>query len=111
MPGIQVYKHEHTIRMFADWIIHPFSHLKEGHHTMHGSEGHVGHSMTTGVERRLVFLKVGNVAISKPYDVFSISAGRTPEFMVDIDIHNLSIRNLKELPKDTVWGRVPTPIF
>jgi protein-S-isoprenylcysteine O-methyltransferase Ste14 len=107
----KLYKHEHTISMFADWIIHPFSHLKEGHHTMHGSEGHIEHSMTTGVERRLVFLKVDNVTISKPYDVFSISAGRTPEFMVDMDIHNLSIHDLKELPKDTGWGKVPTPIF
>lgn len=107
----KLYKHEHTIRMFAGWIIHPFSHLKEGPHAMHGSGGRVGHSMTTGVERRLVFLKVDNVTVSKPYDVFSISAGRTPEFMVDMDIHNLSIRNLKELPKDTGWGKVPTPIF
>jgi len=107
----KLYKHEHTIRMFADWIIHPFGHLKEGHLAMHGSEGHVGYSMTTGVERRLVFLKVDNVRVSKPCDVFSISAGRTPEFMVDMDIHTLTIHDLMELPKDTGWGKVPTPIF
>jgi protein-S-isoprenylcysteine O-methyltransferase Ste14 len=107
----KLYKHEHTIRMFADWIIHPFSHLKEGHHAMHGADGHAGHGMRMGVERRLLFLKVDNVQVNKPYDVFSISAGRTPEFMIDVDIHNLTIHDLKELPKDTGWGKVPTPIF
>ena len=107
----KLYKHEHTIRMFADWIIHPFSHLREGHHAMHGAESHAGHGMTMGVERRLVFLKVDNMTVSKPYDVFSISAGRIPEFMIDMDIHNLAIHDLKELPKDTGWGKVPTPIF
>ena len=107
----KLYKHEHTIRMFADWIIHPFSHLKEGHHAMHGSDGHAGHSMTKGVERRLLFLKVDNVQVNKPYDVFSISAERTPEFMIDVDIHNLIIHDIKDLPKNTGWGKVPTPIF
>jgi hypothetical protein len=107
----KLYKHEHTIRMFADWIIHPFSHLKEGHHAMHGADGHVGQSMMTGVERRLLFLRVDNVTVNRPYDVFSISAVRTPEFMIDMDIHNLTIHDLKELPKDTGWGKVPTPIF
>jgi protein-S-isoprenylcysteine O-methyltransferase Ste14 len=107
----KLYKHEHTIRMFADWIIHPFSHLKEGHHAMHGADGHAGQSMMTGVERRLLFLRVDNVTVNRPYDVFSISAVRTPEFMIDMDIHNLTIHDLKELPKDTGWGKVPTPIF
>ena len=107
----RLYKHQHTFGMFADWIVHPFSHLKEGHHAMPGMVGHSGHSMTMGVERRLVFLRVNNVNVSKPYDLFSISAIRTPEFMIDMDIHNLSIHGLKELPRATGWGKVPTPIF
>jgi len=107
----KLYKHHHTLRMFTDWIIHPFSHLREGHHAMHDSADHFGQGLTMGVERRLVFLRVNNVNISEPYDVFSIDAVRIPEFMVDMDIHNLSIHNLKELPKDTGWGKVPTPIF
>ncbi len=105
----KLYKHEHTIRMFGDWIIHPFSHLKDGHHIMHEAGERSEHSMD--VERRLLFFTVSNVTISKPYDVFSIGASRMPEFMVDIDIHNLVIHDLKELPKDTGWGKVPTPLF
>ncbi len=107
----RLYKHRHIIGMFTDWIIHPFSHLREGHHAMHGSAGHAGHSMTTGVERRLIFLRIGNVTASRPSDVFSVSATRTPEFMADIDIHNLTIHNLRKLPEDTGWGKVPTPVF
>ena len=78
---------------------------------MHGAEGHAGHHMTMGVERRLVFLRVDKVKADTPYEVFSIGAERTPEFMVDMDIHNLTIHDLKELPKDTGWGKVPTPLF
>ena len=106
----KLYKHQHTMRMFADWIIHPFSHLKGGHHMMHGG-GHGAHSMSMGVERRLVFLAVNDKTVSKPYDVFSIGANRTPEFMLDLDIHNLVIHDLKDLPGDTGWGKVPTPVF
>jgi hypothetical protein len=78
---------------------------------MHGSKGHVGHSMATGVERRLIFLRIGNVTVREPFDVFSVNATRTSEFMADIDIHNLSIHDLKKLPEDTGWGKVPTPVF
>jgi protein-S-isoprenylcysteine O-methyltransferase Ste14 len=107
----KLYKRRHAFRMFADWIIHPFSHLKKVHHAMHDSADHIGQGMTTGVERRLIFLRVDNVNIKKPYDVFSINAWRIPEFMIDVDIHNLTIHDVKELPRDTGWGKVPTPIF
>jgi len=32
-------------------------------------------------------------------------------FMADVDIHNLDILSLKDLPQDTGWGTLPTPIF
>ena len=107
----KLYKNRHALRMFIDWIIHPFSHLKEGRHATHASADHVGQSMTAGVERRLVFVRVDNVSIGKPSDLFSINAVRIPEFMIDMDIHSLSIHNFRELPRDTGWGTVPTPIF
>ncbi len=105
----KLYKHQHSIGMFADWIIHPFSHLRKGHHMMHRALAHPGHNM--GIQRRLIFLKVNCVRESWPYDALSIDAGRTPDFMVDIDVHGLVIHNLKELPKNTGWGKVPTPVF
>jgi hypothetical protein len=33
------------------------------------------------------------------------------QFMIDVDIHNLKALDLKDLPQDTGWGTVPTPVF
>jgi hypothetical protein len=52
-----------------------------------------------------------HVTINKPYDLFSINARRIPKFMMDVEIHNLSLLDLKDLPQDTGWGKVPTPVF
>jgi hypothetical protein len=30
----QLYKQHHTMAMIGDWILYPFRHLREGHHTM-----------------------------------------------------------------------------
>ena len=43
--------------------------------------------------------------------MFSISALREPKFLVDIDIHNLEVLNVQDLPQNTGWGKVPTPSF
>ena len=67
--------------------------------------------MHTGVERRLIFIRISIVIINKPFDMFSISALREPEFLVDMDIHNLKILNFQDLPQSTGWGKVPTPAF
>ena len=67
--------------------------------------------MAAGSVRRLIFLKVSNVAVAEPTDVFAVSAVRTPDFMVDLDVHSLNVLDLKTLPLETAWGRVPTPAF
>jgi hypothetical protein len=61
--------------------------------------------------RRLIFLRVSGVAVNKPTDVFAVKATRTPDFMADLDVHSLSVQELKSLPIETAWGRVPTPAF
>jgi hypothetical protein len=43
--------------------------------------------------------------------VFSINATRTPDFMVDVDVHDLTVLAKKDLPIETAWGKVPTPAF
>lgn len=107
----KLYKQHHALSMIIDWIFHPFSHLTEGHHAMHTAADHSGHAMNTGTVRRLVFLKIKDVTINMPYDLFSINAIRVPQFMLDVEIHNLSLLDLKDLPQDTGWGKVPTPVF
>lgn len=61
--------------------------------------------------RRVIFLTVSNVSASEASDVFAMSATRTPDFMVDVDVHALRILDVKSLPVETAWGKVPTPAF
>jgi protein-S-isoprenylcysteine O-methyltransferase Ste14 len=106
----RLYKQHHTISMISDWIFHPFGHLTEGH-TMHSVTGAPAHPMAQGMERRLVFLKVSATTGQPPFDVFAIGAERSPQFMLDVDMHTLTVRELKDLPKQTAWANVPTPVF
>jgi hypothetical protein len=107
----KLYKQHHTISMITDWIFHPFSHLSEAHHGTHAGMQHEAHSGNGGVSKRLIFLKIENVKGERYNDVFSINVRRIPQFMVDMDIHNMRLFDLKELPGDTGWGSVPTPVF
>ena len=106
-----LYKHHHSISRFTDWIFHPFGHLGGPQHSVFEPEHHPGHGMAAGSVRRLIFLKVSNVAVTKPADVFAVNAVRTPDFMVDLDVHSLKVLDVKNLPVETAWGRVPTPAF
>jgi protein-S-isoprenylcysteine O-methyltransferase Ste14 len=106
----QLYKQHHTMSMITDWILHPFGHLTEGH-TMHSASGAAAHSMAGGMERRLVFVEVSGTAGPKPFDVFGIGVERSPQFKLDVDIHTLAIQELKDLPRETAWAHVPTPVF
>lgn len=67
--------------------------------------------MAAGAVRRLIFLKVSNVVVAEPTDVFAVNAVRTPDFMIDLDVHGLNIQDVRTLPVETAWGRVPTPAF
>ncbi len=107
----KLYKQHHTISMIINWIFHPFRHLTEGHLAQHGKSGHAMHSMQDGVFRRLLFLRIENVPITKPSDLLSINAKRVPVMMLDMEIHNMVVKDFKELPRDTGWGTVPTPVF
>jgi protein-S-isoprenylcysteine O-methyltransferase Ste14 len=105
----QLYKRHHTISRFWDWIFHPFSHLGGAHASAFEPGGHSHGSV--GSVRRLIFVKISGASITKPADVFSLRATRTPDFMVDVDVHSLSVLATKNLPVETAWGKVPTPTF
>jgi protein-S-isoprenylcysteine O-methyltransferase Ste14 len=112
----QLYKRHHAMGMITDFIIHPFGHLSGGHHA--GAGGHSVHVMNAGMSdmsnsmvRRLIFVKVSSGSGSKPSDVFAINAVRTPDFMIDLNVHELRIIDAKSLPAETAWARVPTPTF
>lgn len=104
----RLYKQHHTISMITDWILHPFGHLTEGGHAMHSASGP---AMASGEERRLVFVMISGPPDQQPLGAFAIGAERSPQFMLDVDVHSLTILDVKDLPKDTAWANVPTPVF
>lgn len=106
-PRWRLFTRKHfTLGRFANWVFHPFSHLMKMDH-MHGATGN-GDMM---MERRLIFLGISGVTPSSPYDFFAINARRTPLFMADVDIHRLKLIGMKGLPRQTGWGKLPTPSF
>jgi hypothetical protein len=107
----QLYKRHHSIGRFSDWVFHPFGHLGGAQHSVFDAASHAEHSMAVGSVRRLIFLRVSNVIVDEPADVFAVNAIRTPDFMLDLDVHGLNILDLKSLPVETAWGKVPTPGF
>jgi len=106
----RLYKQHHTVSMITDWILHPFGHLTEGH-SMHSASGAGANPMAGGMERRLVFVEVSGMAGQNPFDTLGIGVKRSPKFMLDLDVHTLAIQDLKDLPKETAWANVPTPVF
>jgi len=110
----KLYEQHHSLSMITDWVFHPFRHLREGHHAMHGDmhmEEHNSGGMDQGVVRRLIFLSIEDVDVKSPADLFSINALRVPQFMVDVEVHNLKLLDVKDLPHGSGWGTVPTPVF
>lgn len=107
----QLYKRHHTIGRFSDWVFHPFGHLGGAEHSVFDTSYHPQHGMAAGSVRRLIFLKVSNVVVKKPFDAFAVNAVRSPDFMFDVDVHTLNVIDLKTLPVETAWGKVPTPAF
>jgi hypothetical protein len=107
----RLYKRHHSIGRFADWVFHPFSHLGGSHHSVYEPASMAELGMAGGPVRRLIFVKVSGVTVTKASDAFAVNARRTPAFMVDLDAHSLRVVDLRRLPTETAWGKVPTPSF
>jgi protein-S-isoprenylcysteine O-methyltransferase Ste14 len=110
----QLYKRHHTLAMISDWVFHPFRHLENGHAAMHHDmSGATGmHASDNGMDRRMIFLRVETQGgDATPAHLFAIKSKRSPLFVADVDVHNGIVQDLRDLPAETGWGRVPTPIF
>lgn len=110
----QLYKQHHTIAMISDWIFHPFRHLREGHHAM--SHGQHGTSALTpsdsGLVRRMIFLRLEPAPTDNdPAASLDIYRDRIPVFTADVDVHEVQLLEVRDLPESTGWGHVPTPTF
>ncbi len=110
----KLYNQHHSLSMISDWVFHPFRHLREGCNAMHGGmqmQEHGKAGMEGGVVRRLIFLSIEDIEMKSPADLFSINAMRVPQFMADVEVHNLKLLDIKDLPHGSGWGTVPTPVF
>jgi protein-S-isoprenylcysteine O-methyltransferase Ste14 len=111
----RLYKHHHTLAMISDWVLHPFGHLRQGHHHGAGHQpggGEATSTMADGVMRRLIFMRVeGRSAPADRYGDLGISVKRTPLFLADVEVHTAQLQEVRDLPAPTGWGRVPTPTF
>jgi len=109
----QLYKQHHTMSMISDWVLHPFRHLREGHHAMnHTGHGTAQPSPVSGLVRRLIFLRLEPApAGSDPFASLDIDRSRVPVFTADVDVHEARLLEVRDLPVSTGWGHVPTPTF
>ncbi|MBF0464725.1 MAG: hypothetical protein HQK88_09195 [Nitrospirae bacterium] len=107
----KLYKQHHAISMVTDWVFHPFSHLCQAHNAMQHNGNLAAHSPAGTVIRKLIFLKIPNAKSIGLSDMLAINARREPQFMADVDIHNLKLIDLKELSNNTGWGNIPVPTF
>jgi protein-S-isoprenylcysteine O-methyltransferase Ste14 len=112
-PAYRLYEHHQTMAMIGDWIFHPFRHLEGGHSMMHHATGGVAASASPTV-RRIIFLRVassGNGSASQQSSLFAVGAVRVPQFFIDVDMHPLTLLDVRDLGTGTGWGHVPTPMF
>jgi protein-S-isoprenylcysteine O-methyltransferase Ste14 len=115
----KLYNQHHSMAMITDWIFNPFGHLREGHHAMHSAMMHSGAQMPCqqtvpnpdAVMRRLIFLSIEGIQSTSPPDLFSINALRVPEFMADVEVHEMNLMSVQDLEHGSGWGTVPTPVF
>jgi protein-S-isoprenylcysteine O-methyltransferase Ste14 len=107
----KLYKRHHTLSNFADWVFHPSRHIREGCPSMRPGMSHDMQPNNGGVRRRLIFIEIANAKSVAPADLLAINAERIPRFLVDIEVHTMTLDGLKDLPSNTGWGNVPTPVF
>jgi hypothetical protein len=112
-PAWRLYEHHQSLAMITDWVFHPFRHLEGGHSMMHDAMGGPTEPLSSsGLVRRLIILRVQASDPGKDRaELFSINSTRTPQFFVDIGLHDLALLKVKDLGPETGWGRVPTPMF
>ena len=112
-PAWRLYEHHQTLAMISDWVFHPFRHLEGGHSMMHGAKAAPGAGAASSpTARRFIFLRVQTgESMGSPASLFSINATRVPQFFADVDIHDLTLLQVKDLGAGTGWGLVPTPMF
>jgi protein-S-isoprenylcysteine O-methyltransferase Ste14 len=123
-----LFKQHHTVALIADWVIHPFAHLRRPPAAQmaatHGVDPKVarrhhcpvglnrpGMDCATCTIRRVILIKVTPAPGQSGSGANLLAAGatRTPAGFIDLDTSNGRIINAKTVSKSTAWKNVPTP--
>ena len=126
----QLHKHHQTPGLIADWVFHPFAHLRRPPSVymakMHGVDPAMArrHHCPVGIDdpsldcascpyRRVIVVQVSaaNRAGTSGLGCFSIWAHRTPVCYVDIDTRTGEIVTVQPVGESTAWKDVPTPVI
>jgi protein-S-isoprenylcysteine O-methyltransferase Ste14 len=123
-----LYKQHHTVALIADWVLHPFAHLRRPPAAqmaaMHGVDPGMArrHHCPVGLDRpnlecnvcpyrRVILVEVASAAggpISGE-QLLAEGATRTPVGYVDLDVQTGKILRATRVAKGTAWKDVPTP--
>jgi len=123
-----LFKKHNTWMMITEWVLHPFSHLRNSP-SMHMAKMHHvypaiarRHHCPIGINdstmeckscpfRRVIIVKVDNskkIRYSKQ-ELFSLNVTRIPICYIDINTKTGEIVNIQPVSKTTAWEDVPTP--
>lgn len=126
----QLHKHHHTPELIADWILHPFAHLRRPPSVhmakMHGVDAAIVRRHHCPMEiddpslecascpyRRVILVEVGlgegEHVVGR--DCLSIRVRRRPVCYVDVDTRTGEIVRIQPVNAGTAWKDVPTPVI
>jgi protein-S-isoprenylcysteine O-methyltransferase Ste14 len=110
----KLFEQHKTIGMITEYILHPFSHLTEGHAHHPGMQAH-NPSMHDSpfMKRRIIFIEVSATSekLTSPFDDFNINIDRTPLFFVDVHLHTGEILQIRDTPKGSGWALFNTDVL
>jgi hypothetical protein len=125
---VHLFKHHHTVALIADWVFHPFEHLRRppaAHMAaMHGVDPAVArrHHCPVGLNlagmecdtctiRRVILVEVrgpGDQPLSGK-NLLASGVSRTPVGFIDLDAKDGRIIHVRPVAKSHAWKNVPTP--
>jgi len=123
-----LYKQHHTIGLIADWVLHPFEHLRRSPSAQMAKMRNVDpamarrHHCPLGINdpnmdcnncefRRIIFVEVDNPSNNNisGKELFAFNTKRIPIGFIDINTKTGKIINNKRVESKTAWSDVPTP--
>jgi hypothetical protein len=126
--NFHLYKHNHSIAMITEWVLHPFSHLRVSP-AMHMAKMHNvdpmfarRHHCPMGINdpnmdcktcpyRRVIIVEVDHKTPThiSGKQLLAFDTIRVPVEVIDLDTKTGRIVNVTKVKKSTAWENVPTP--